>query len=66
MSLAEIVRDLLALGLSEKRLAELAGTSQPTIHRIKKGESDPPDSVGQALRTLHAQRRAKRRAGAGA
>ena len=57
MSLTEIVRALLASGLTEKKLADLVGTSQPTIHRIKKGAIDPPDSVGQALRALHRSRR---------
>ena len=56
MSLAKIVQALLGSGLTEQQLADLVGTSQSSIHRIKKGAIDPPDSVGQALRALHKKR----------
>lgn len=41
-------------GMSEAKLAELAGTSQSTIHRIKTGETTNPGwETGQALILLH-------------
>lgn len=54
MKLSKVIEDLRAVGLSEKRIAELVDTSQPTIHRIRTGESsDTSYRVGKALEKLH-------------
>ncbi|KSW28435.1 MULTISPECIES: hypothetical protein [unclassified Pseudomonas] len=37
MTVQKMIAALLATGLSQKALAELAGTTQPTIHRAAKG-----------------------------
>lgn len=48
MKPADAVSHLLALGWTETDLADHAGTSQPTINRIKHGAS-PSYETGKAL-----------------
>lgn len=48
---------LTAYSLSEAQLAKQLGVSQPTVHRIKKGEvKDPGYSTGRALVELYRAR----------
>jgi transcriptional regulator with XRE-family HTH domain len=37
MTVQEMIAALLGTGLSQKAIADLAGTTQPTIHRAAKG-----------------------------
>lgn len=37
MTVQEMIVALVSTGLSQKAIADLAGTSQPTIHRAAKG-----------------------------
>lgn len=37
MTVQEMIAALVATGLSQKAIADLAGTTQPTIHRAAKG-----------------------------
>lgn len=55
MDIQEIVSDLIESGLSEGAIAEMIGeVSQPTIHRIKTGETKNTSfRVGSALVDLH-------------
>jgi len=52
---AALVNDLLALeGMTEAKIAEAVGASQPTIHRIKRGQvASPKFETAQALIDLH-------------
>lgn len=49
----KIVKKLLSSGMSEKDLAKQVGCSQPHIHRMKQGDTDPSYSIGKALEKLH-------------
>lgn len=54
--LQKIIKHLLEAGFTEKDLADRAGCSQPTINRIKKGDTtDPAYSVGSALQAMHTE-----------
>lgn len=54
-NITEAVLD--AYSLSEAQLAKQLGVSQPTIHRIKKGEvKDPGYSLGKGLVELYRSR----------
>lgn len=56
----EIIRDLIAAGLSEGEIATRIGTSQPTINRIKLGRRKRVEhEIGEALLAL--QRTMKRK-----
>jgi transcriptional regulator with XRE-family HTH domain len=50
-----LIAELMDRGWTQQRLAELAGCKQPTISDLKRGDlTDPRDSVGSRLRSLHA------------
>ena len=58
MDFQEIVKDLLATGLTQTELAKMAGTTQPTINRIKEGVTKMPVfPVADKLRKLHKKRK---------
>lgn len=51
----DLIRDLRASGLTDAKIAERCGTTQPTIWRIAAGESrDPRYSIVRAIADLHA------------
>jgi transcriptional regulator with XRE-family HTH domain len=52
MNPQDAVKALIASGWTEQRIAAEAGTSQPTINRIKNGRHRASFDVGQALITL--------------
>lgn len=53
----KIVEEICASGLTEQQIAEKTGVSQPTINRLRRGQtSDPKSSVADALRDLHRER----------
>ena len=49
MNPQDAVKVLIAAGWTEQRIASEAGTSQPTINRIKNGRHRASFDVGQAL-----------------
>lgn len=53
---ALLVQDLIDSGMSEKDIAQRVGSSQPTIHRIKRGHIRFDVGVADRLRALHAER----------
>ncbi len=56
--LAEIRRIRRALGISQAKLAALAGVSQGTIAKIEGGDTSPSyEVVGRVLRSLEAERK---------
>ena len=57
--LKNIVEELIASGLKEHELAELALTSQPTINRIRNNQQNPSYDLGKRLEVLHARRCSK-------
>ena len=53
----QIITDLIDANLTEKQIADLADTSQPTINRIKLGNIKTPSYVlYAALVKLHSER----------
>lgn len=61
MTPSEAVQILSASGLSEAAIATAAGTSQPSINRIKRGAVSPGYQVGKALVALAKKANNKRR-----
>jgi transcriptional regulator with XRE-family HTH domain len=56
----QLIKDLLAAGLSEYQIAAQVGCSQPTINRIKRGtQSNIGARIADGLRALHAARVSK-------
>lgn len=52
----ELVRALIAAGLSQTKIASIANVSQPTIARIASGDhKDPRSSTMDALRQLYSE-----------
>lgn len=58
MDTQKIVTELLATGLTQKQLADLAGCGQPAINAFSKGNRGkrPSFSIGQRLCELHRER----------
>jgi len=57
MNWKKIIQDIVDSGMSEKDIAEIAHTTQPTINRIKSGfVSEPRYEVGAILVKLHSER----------
>lgn len=57
--LQSLVEEIHASGLSESEIARRCETSQPTIHRIRRGKTiDTRASLADRLRLLHAELRA--------
>lgn len=57
MKLQRVVKDLIETGLTEGELATKAGVTQPTINRIRTGETrNPGFALGTALLALHKER----------
>ena len=52
VSAQDMVNSLLASGFTEGSLAKEVGTSQPTIHRIKKG-SEPSYTLGKTIESIY-------------
>lgn len=55
MSPQDAVNKLAAAGWTEQRIASEAGTTQPTINRIKNGRQRASFDIGQALLALAAK-----------
>lgn len=57
MTLAEITKELIADGLTEAQIAAFVGSTQSTVHRIKRGAVlRPRYPVGENLAALHRER----------
>lgn len=56
MNWKNLIADLQARGLSQPQIAAACECGQATISDLARGRTeDPRDSLGQALRALHAQ-----------
>lgn len=55
MTISQMLGDLVKTGLSQQEIAELVGTSQPTINRALKGTGVRYD-VGKNIERLHGER----------
>ena len=61
-----IIRELKGHGLSQKHIASVCGCGQTTISDLAKGQTkDPSYSVGESLKRLLAQERARAQAASG-
>jgi len=54
MTIQEMLRELIDMGLSQRGIADHVGTTQPTIYRATKG-ADIRYETGKAIERLHAQ-----------
>ena len=54
MTIQEMLNDLIETGLSQGAIAELCGSTQPTICRALQG-STPRYDLGKAIEKLHEQ-----------
>lgn len=54
-TIQKMVKDLIAVGLSECEIAVAIGCTQPTVNRIRHG-SDTSYSYGKALEALYLER----------
>jgi DNA-binding XRE family transcriptional regulator len=60
----DLIRDRKGVGLSQQRLAELAGVRQETLSRIETGKNTAnPRTVDKLMRVIEAQRRRRSRKG---
>lgn len=60
MNWVEIISVIQQAGYSQTQIARLCGCAQPTINELATGKTiDPRDSIGQALRQLHAKAKRK-------
>jgi len=51
------IEELISSGLTEQAIADAVGSTQPTINRIRTGETeDPKHSLGRSLERLHQDR----------
>lgn len=58
--LSALIDDLIAAGLTEKGIADEIGLSQPSVHRIRKGQQKNVNFTAvDALRRLHATKIAR-------
>lgn len=56
MNWVETIALIQKAGYSQSQIAEFCGCAQPTINELATGKThDPRDSLGQALRRLHAK-----------
>jgi DNA-binding XRE family transcriptional regulator len=59
----DLVRDRKGVGLSQQRLADLAGIRQETLSRIESGKhTATPATVDKIMRAIEAQRRRSKKA----
>ncbi|MGA2621448.1 MAG: helix-turn-helix transcriptional regulator [Thermoguttaceae bacterium] len=60
----DLIRDRTGVGLSQQRLADLAGVRQETLSRIETGKhTASPRTVDKIMRVIEAQRRRRSRKG---
>lgn len=52
----KIVSELVATGLTEKQIADLVGSSQSSINRLRHNRHEPRFGLGDSLVKLHAER----------
>ncbi|PCI54195.1 MAG: hypothetical protein COB36_10925 [Alphaproteobacteria bacterium] len=53
-SIQEMINTILNSGLTEPELAKMANTTQPSINRMKRGETaDPGYSVGKTIENIY-------------
>lgn len=52
----QLISELMATKLSEKQIAGLVGSSQPSINRMRNGKQIPYYDVGAKLVELHRER----------
>lgn len=52
----KIVSDLVSTGLTEKQIADLVGSSQSSINRLRHGKHTPQWPLGDSLVKLHHER----------
>jgi len=50
-----LINELCDAGLTEAAIAKRAGTTQPSINRIRRGKQKPKYDIADALRALHAE-----------
>jgi len=52
-TIQEMIVEILSSGMTEAELARLSNTTQPSIHRMKKGETkDPGYTTGKAIESI--------------
>jgi predicted transcriptional regulator len=51
----KMIEELIEEGLTEQRIGQLVGASQPTINRIKRTNQNPKYDLGVAIVALHKQ-----------
>lgn len=58
-SIQQMIKELIANGMSEKNIANQLGSTQPTVHRMKHG-AETSYSNGKALEKIYSERRTER------
>ncbi len=56
MTIQEMLRDLIALGFSQRAIADKVGTTQPTIYRATRGAAIRYE-IGKAIELLYEEQK---------